>query len=265
MAFDFLDLFPDSEAAVVGSQGARDILENQYKQGMGAMEMERALMANVQAAKQMEEQRRLQPLAQTIQNLKLAQSVNLTGDKPYAGIDLNDMNQMNEFIKRKAAAGEIIPDMQADLKKAELTAFGAYNRAQLTSGVSRDNNQNTVDGQIRQEKMAASKKNADEIFEKYGKATLGTRKGRLAIGRILGHIASFGKDDLGTINLMTTYKYLLDSKEEVAKVRGQSPQQAIAAQAAPAPGTKPDPSGPKIFTYKGRKFNIKDGNIQEIK
>lgn len=134
MAFDFLDMFPDSQAAVAGSQATRDILENQHKQSMGFMDMENSLMKTVQARKQMDEQLRMDPLAKTVEAVKLLQGLNMTGQSPMQGVDLMDVNSVNEAIKGAANSGQIHTNLEADLMKTKAQAAATAANAQMLEG-----------------------------------------------------------------------------------------------------------------------------------
>lgn len=141
MAINFIDLFPDSPAAVAGGQGARDILENQYKQSMGFMEMENALMKNIQARKAMEEQARQEPLQKAVDTVKLLQGLNMVGgESPFKDVDLMDQESVRNALMRSAASGNIYTNPEIDLMKTRASAQEQAARAQLLEGgrMSRD-------------------------------------------------------------------------------------------------------------------------------
>ncbi len=167
MAFDFMDLFPDSQAAVVGSQGARDIIDNQYKSAMGAMEMENALMRTIQAKKQMEEQKRIEPLAKTVEQIKLMQGLNLPGTVQFTGQDLTP-EAMDQFLRDQLTSGQIKSNYQADLDKANATGNIAMQRALLTSGVSASNKKADISSEESRQQVRMAQEAVNSLMKKNG-------------------------------------------------------------------------------------------------
>lgn len=177
---NFLDLFPDTPAAVAGSQGARDILENQYKQGMGFMEMENALMRTVAARKAMDEQARMQPLEQTANAIKLLQGLNVASGpgtpSPFEGVNPMDVNSLNDALLR--ATPNIKTNLEADLMKTQASTQEQMARAAMLEGGrnSREASERNAEAEKQLKKEAFER--VDELNKRYTKTPTSESKAR---------------------------------------------------------------------------------------
>lgn len=248
MAFDFLDLFPDTPAAVAASQGARDLVENQHKASLGMVELENALMRTMQAKRQMAEQDRLDPLAKTAEALKIVQGLNLTGERPFEGIDLNDPIALRAFIQDKAARGEIMTNREVDLEKTKATGMNSYERALLQTQTQTKNNNN--------DNYTTDKKNRDDAawakaaaIEKLHPANMSPERAvKKLIPDLIGMIGSFGKDHDAVRGLLKKYAHLIKGTE-----------------LDPAGKKKAAPKDPPTIVIDGYTFKKVNGQIVQVK
>lgn len=247
----FLDLFPDSQAAVVGSQGTRDILENQYKQSMSAMDMENALLKSVMLKKQFDESQRMEPLTKTLDAVKLLQGINLKEGKAYGGLDFNDLpGSMNRIIQEQAGSGGLMSNVEVELAKAKEAGLASLARAQITSGVSQTNND--------RDNAQNNKKLLYEAAEKaVGEQKLIPRNGKIRIpsdpqkaANLRGQVESFLQAYPGT-----------PAADQVRRLYGP----VFGGAAAPKAGAPDTAKKPAIIKIGNRTFQKVNGTISEVK
>lgn len=254
MAFDFMDLFPDSPAAVAGSQGARDILENQYKQSMGFMDMEQALMRTAQARKQIAEQARLEPLAKTVDAVKLLQGLNLaSGNEAFKDVDLNDPNSLNQTLQSAVQSGQLMTNVEAELAKSRLGAMEATARAQMLEGGRNSRESSERAAEREKQNREAAFKRLEELNKRYPKSPLGQRKAEALVSDYES-LKSMGNDE--------ATRAFYNKHSTLLAAAGHDAPGVVAKKAAP----KATESGGGNITYKsksGKTYIIKpDGSIE---
>lgn len=135
MAFNFLDLFPDTPGAVAGAQAAQDIIKNQYNGAMGFLEMENALMKTKQAQEAQARSEELRPLQQTVDAIKLLQGLNIQNDpgkNVFSEVNPMDLSSINDAIIKSVP--NLKTDFEAALLKSEASARESTARANLLEG-----------------------------------------------------------------------------------------------------------------------------------
>lgn len=217
MAFDFMDLFPDSPAAVAGSQGARDILENQYKQAMGALEMENALIRSVAAKQAFDKQQREAPIQDLLDRVKVVQAVNTPGAH-FDGLDLSDDTAFYDRVK----SAPIKTNFEVDMLKTQGAKELEMRKFQLGLAEKDDNMGMRLSAQERENK----EKMAFAVLKKYidgkGRIPPGAKQReqmRLHLGGIL---SEYGDTRLGK-SVARTYSALLDEGQPQAAAQSQAP------------------------------------------
>jgi hypothetical protein len=273
MAFDFMDLFPDSPAAVVGSQGARDILENQYKQAMGALEMENALIKSVAMKKEFMKQQQMEPLNRTLDAVKLLQGVNLRDASAFQGLDFDNLDASSlQIIKDAAASGNLMSTPEMDREKATLSGAGALARAQLTSGVSAQNNRNSNDVEMDKFREAKALEVGKKwLDKKYRPIDGSTRQGQLAIGDLVAtykKMLAYGATDAAK-GLFNVYSKELSANGLSFPGLGSKAQEmGVQPQSQPKPEAKPGAKVEKkpiiLQAKSGAKYELSKDGIKEL-
>lgn len=247
MAFDFLDLFPDSQAAVVGSQGARDILENQYKQAMGALELENALLRSVQAQKDFNNKQAQEPLAKTIEAVKLMQGLNISGSSPLQGVDLSDQAALQAAILKEAQSGNIKTDLDAEILKEKIKTEASTAKAMEIQSAQTGRNNADNAAELNREMRKAAIKHANDLLEDYPKPLSPTqaagRKGQSLVAAYNGLLA-YGDPQAARI-FWNRHSNLLSAAGFDAPGGGSRKAPAAQAPAAPSAPAAPAPQAPQ--------------------
>lgn len=240
MAFSFLDLFPSTPSAVAGSQGARDILENQYKQAINYADMNKALLQNVQAQHSLDLQQQQEPIQQALTAIKTLQDLNLVGGEHFKGIDLNDPEALKQAIQGAADSGQLKTNLEGDLMKSQAAASASAARTQTVEAGkdarAEDAQRAERDKQLRNKAFDR----LDELNKRYPKSPTGEMKARALVSDYQSLLA-YGVDEVSRV-FWNKHSALLAAAGFQAPGAPQKPQRTApqpAAPASPAPGAQP--------------------------
>lgn len=159
-----LDLLPSGESAAIAGKGAEDILNDQYKQAMGFMGLEQALLkagSDHRAAIYEDSLLKSKDLAY---KLKLAQEINTQTPIPF------DFSNPDQYFMDAAAQG-IVPNSQVKAEQANLAQIAALQKAMAVEG--QKNTREDMQTKAEMEK-AARKEAADQLqkmVEEHGRVT----------------------------------------------------------------------------------------------
>lgn len=252
MAFDFLDMFPDSQAAVEGAKGAQNIINDQYKGAMGFMEMENALTRAVNARRQLDEEMRVDPLRKTVDAIKLLQGLNLenSGDV-FAGANPMDIGSINDALLK--ALPNLKTNYEADIAKSKAAASETYARAAML-----EQGRNSRDAAGDREKQEGDiRKGAQEFLKtltsRYQKTPTNERKARQLVADYQA-LKAYGVPEVARV-FFNNHAAILGAAGEsapgAASNKGAVPSQPPAAKnpAAAQPKTYTSKSGKQYLIY----------------
>ena len=259
MGLGFADLFiPDTQAAVVGAKGANDILEGQYKQPMGFLEMENALLKAKAMKDQAEKQKAEEPLQKTVEAIKLLQGLNVVGGDPFSGVNPQDPNSLNDALLRTINSGQLKTTPEVELMKTQAqTQASMAAKEMLESG---RNARDAADRVAEAQKEADKQANAflKDLRDKYPKTPnpstpAGERKARALVADYSALVAYKSKPAA-----LAFYR----QHAELLSAAGVPPPDGAVRS---SPAKKEAPKTPPTIVIKGRTFQKVNGKIVEVK